>query len=124
GTGLAVDADEELQGGPFIQVTAAGIEPGEVGVPAHGCHSNSEPLQLACRQRRRRGRLGPGDRCCQPNGAHYPPQSHTLTTPLHTDLLYLSCTLHDGSTLAPPLCVTRHSRRQPDVLQMRKVAGD
>ena len=41
---MPVNADEELQGGPFIQVATAGIEPGEVGVPAQGGDGDLQAL--------------------------------------------------------------------------------
>src|SRR4029453_5199809 len=87
GPGATVDADEELQGRPFIQVAAAGVEPREVGVPAHGRHGDPQPLQFPFRWRGRSGRLGPGDSFYKSYGAHDPPYCHSREIPVHAELL-------------------------------------
>src|SRR5262249_7088032 len=87
GPGAPVDADEELQGGPFIQVAAAGVEPREVGVPTHGRRGDPQSLQWPFGWCGRRGRLGPDDRSCQSHGAHAPHDRPSREVPVHAALL-------------------------------------
>ena len=44
--GVAVNADEILQGRPFIELATAALQPGKVGIPAQGRDGDPEPLQL------------------------------------------------------------------------------
>src|SRR6266508_3653885 len=93
---MAVDADEVFQGGPFIQLAAAALEPGEIGVPAQGRDGDPQALdfRLRSRLRSRSARRHGGDGDQQPDDTPEPHHTAVVHPPLHTDLLCLAFRFH------------------------------
>src|SRR5919199_549774 len=46
GAGMPINPHQVFESGPFIELAAATLQPGEVGVPAQGCHGDFEPIHL------------------------------------------------------------------------------